>query len=212
MSHVTRLLWKYCVREQKLSPESKDAEDRLRSILPGLLYTSITINHRLIPSQFALNKPLSSFHTYHIYGTVRITIDSSITCLNTPPEGRLALSHSQPCRQGQLQCRSSEMCRWYDKEGESSDLAVTGGGKQKPLMILQAILPGLLTFKQPILFPKQNTRELVQPQRWAGCEFPGPLRLSRYFCSRIAAVWGKATRGRLLQKSLTAVPMNTSVR
>lgn len=121
-------------------------EDTLRSILPGLLHTSIAIHHRPIPSQFALNEPLSSFHTY-IYGTVCSTIDSGITCLNTPPEGRLALSHSQPCRQGQLQRRRSEMCRWYDKEGESRDLVVTSGGKQKPIMILQAILPRLLTFK-----------------------------------------------------------------
>lgn len=98
------------------------------------------------PKSACFNQTLSSFQTY-VYGTVCFTIDSSITCLNTPPGGRLALSHSQPCRWGQLQSRRSEMCRWYDREGESRDLAATGGDKQKPITILQATLSGLLAFK-----------------------------------------------------------------
>jgi len=49
------------------------------------------------------------------------------------------------------------MCRWYDTEGVSSDLAATGGGKKQLIMILQA----LLALKSPILFPQQNTRESV---------------------------------------------------
>lgn len=119
-SHITRLLWEYCVSEQKqqLCPVPKEPGETLCLSCQAFAYQH-SCKPQIDPKPPCFIQTLSSFPTP--VGTT----DPSGTSLSTAPGG-LAPSHSQ----GQLQSRRSEMYRWQVREGDSWDLATTGQSKQ----------------------------------------------------------------------------------